>query len=323
MTLRSSRIILAFLTTLLVLLLAFRFSSDFLGPKNDSAQAVVDGPPVLTSPGETVLGAGQPTNDANVPQGTFPRVAWTVAPPITAHAALIADVTTGDILFNFNPGMRWPIASLTKLMSAEVIKDQMDLSKNITLTASDFEGGGSNLTRALEPGATYRGTDLLKIMLTSSSNEAAEAFARTYGRAAFVAAMNAQAAAWGLLNTNFSDASGLAASDQSTTKDYKELALHVWRAHPELFLITRLPANSVIEQNSGLAQTFLSTNMFAGRPDFLGGKTGTTPEAGENLLTFFSYRSHPVMILLFGSGDRFGETESLFQWFTHDFSASN
>jgi D-alanyl-D-alanine carboxypeptidase (penicillin-binding protein 5/6) len=320
---RSPKIILISLAALLALFLGFRFGRDLFDPQRQQTQAVADVTPILASDGGVISGARDFASEPPQVKTVFHRVAWTVAPFITAHEALIADPETGEVLFTFNAGSRWSIASLAKLMSAEIIKDQVDLSKNVTLAAADFAGGGNNLTVALQPGSTYRGEDLLKVMLTSSSNEAAAAFARVYGKTAFIAAMNAQAAAWGLKDTSFSDPSGLAAADQSTANDYKDLAIHVWQNHPELFQITRSKANSVVEQNSGLTQTFQSTNEFAGRADFLGGKTGTTPEAGENLLSFFSYRSHPVMILLFGSADRFRETNALLQWFNHDFSPSN
>jgi D-alanyl-D-alanine carboxypeptidase (penicillin-binding protein 5/6) len=321
MTIRSSRIILVSSAVLLVIFLAFRFGGNALRTES-AAQMPIDGVPVLASTGGILPGSSEPVTETG-PKSNFKRTTFTIAPFVTAHAALVADATTGDVFFNFNSNMRWPVASLTKLMTAVIAKENMDLSQSIVLAESDFAQGGTYLTRALEPGSTYRGEDLLKIMLTSSSNEAAEAFARVYGRSKFLAAMNQKALEWGLTNTSFSDPSGIAAADQSTASDYKELALHVWREHPEFFAITRSPSNSVFEQSFGTNQVFLNTNTFAGRADFLGGKTGTTPEAGENLLSFFSYRSHPVIIVVFGSDNRFAETEALFKWFTHDFSPSN
>ncbi len=304
---------------LLALFLTVRIVGIFV---NNSGNAVASSndEPVLTASG--ALGGNQ-KNETVSQSGAYRRVASTPVPEVKVHAALIADPINGEVLFNLNPNTRWPIASLTKLMTATIIKENMSMSSFITLEESDFEGGGNSLTAALVPGDTYRADELLKIMLVSSSNEAAEAFARTYGRDRFLEAMNAEAVAWGLSNTHFADPSGISIGNQSTPLEFKELAIRVWRLHPELFAITRMSAVTVTEWRSGGSKTFENTNHFVTRADFLGGKTGTTPEAGENLLTLFSYRSHPVMILVFGSENRFEDTEQLYSWFTHDFSPSN
>lgn len=255
--------------------------------------------------------------------GAFRRTAWTPPPALTAEVALVADPADGGSLYELAPAARWPVASLTKLMTAEIVATGMDLNLPITLEPSDFYYGGNELTRELEAGDTYARNDLLRVMLISSSNEAAEAFARVFGRNRFIDAMNARAAQWGLKDTHFSDPSGISAGNQSTANDFKRLALRVYADDPGLLATTKRTSVSVTEQNSRVVKTFSNTNQFAGRADFLGGKTGTTPEAGENLLTFFSYQGHPVMILVLGSADRYGETAKLFSWFTHDFSSGN
>jgi D-alanyl-D-alanine carboxypeptidase len=301
--------------------LAFRIGTLFVKTPGNVAVSS-SGEPVLAAPG-TLGGNGGTAATASAGQGVFNRVASTPAPTLHAHAALIADPTSGETLYAWNAGMRWPIASLTKLMSATVIRENMSMATMVTLEPRDFEGGGNALTAALQPGNTYRADELLKIMLISSSNEAANAFARVYGEDRFIAAMNAKAAAWNLPNTNFADPSGLSIGNQSTPNEFKTLVMQVWKLHPEIFATTRITRAVVTEWNSGVSQAFENTNQFAGRADFLGGKTGTTPEAGENLVTLFSYRSHPVMILMFGSEDRFIDTDRLFTWFTHDFSPSD
>ena len=57
--------------------------------------------------------------------------------------------------------------------------------------------------------------------------------------------------------------------------------------------------------------TAITTNEFAGTAAFLGGKTGYTDEAQGNLVSLFSMRGTPVVIVVLGSADRFGETRTL------------
>lgn len=228
-------------------------------------------------------------------------------------AAAAMDLSTGGLLYGIRPDRRWPLASITKLMTAMVVTGRMDPDGTIVMAPADFASGGSALTANLEPGDQYRVRDLLKVLLVPSSNEAAAAFARAYGHDAFIAAMNAQAAAWGLAATHFDDASGLSVSNQSTPRELLEMARRIYLAHPEIFAITQSPAATVQELGSGGLKQFPTTNGFAGRPDFIGGKTGTTPEAGDNLVSIFSVGGTPVAVAVFGAADRYAATRSLLQ----------
>ena len=58
-------------------------------------------------------------------------------------------------------------------------------------------------------------------------------------------------------------------------------------------------------------------NNFAGRSDFLGGKTGYTDVADGNLLSIFKYEGRPVIVIIMGTdyASRFDNTETLYNWF--------
>lgn len=224
---------------------------------------------------------------------------------------------------NVNPALRWPIASITKLMTAAVVLNKMNPEEIITLTPEDFALGGNSRTQDLQPGNAYRVKDLLKMLLVPSSNEAAEALARSYGREDFIAEMNRTAAAWGLRDTYFRDPAGFAAGNQSTALELKNMVMNIRAPHPDVFRMTEATSVTVTEVISGKKQIFLSTDQFAGRPGFMGGKTGTTPEAGENLVSIWGLAGKPVLVVVFGSTERFKDTEALITWFNHDFGTGN
>ena len=253
-----------------------------------------------------------------LPGAGFLRRAWTPPPTIGARSALVGDLRNGEVFFEVRADADWPIASLTKLMTAAVVLERFDLERTITLAESDFALGRNSSHGTLAPGETYAGRDLLALMLLPSANEAAEAFARVYGRDEFVAAMNATAAGWGLARTHFTDPSGLARDNRSTAAELLRLAIALEREYPDILALTRAPATTVTELTTGARKTVESSHELAGRPDFLGGKTGTTLFAGENLITAFSYGS-PALIIILGDTDRFGTTVRLFNWFTGDF----
>lgn len=273
-----------------------------------------------------------PSSDALLPAldvsarsayGAFIRRRWSEPPKLNAQSALISDVSSGENYFSLRSDSRWPIASITKLMTAVAVDDLMDDNAALVMKEEDFRVGRNAFTAELKVGDAYRVEDARAIMLLTSSNEIAEAFARTVGHDAFVEHMNKRAREWGLQKTYFKDATGIAAANQSTAEELVSFAIHIRDDYPDLFGSTQKQTITVTELGSETRRTFSNLNIFAGEPRFLGGKTGFTPEAGENLISLFSYEQTPFIIVVLGTEDRFGETSQLLDWFIHDFISSN
>lgn len=235
------------------------------------------------------------------------------APTLNVEGDLVADPVTGAIFTSLNPDTRWPTASLTKWMAATIILDNISTSTEITITPTMFSVDPEEAT--LVVGDTYTVEDLLHLMLMPSSNVAVQAMADFYGLPAFMQAMNARAAAWGMKNTYFDDPSGISAANESTPDDLMVLAEHVYANYPDILSITRTPQVYITEQNTGKQVLVKSINEFAGEPDFIGGKTGHTTEADGNLLSLFQYDGHAVLVLVLGTANRFDNSEALYSWF--------
>lgn len=238
------------------------------------------------------------------------------APNVTGF--LVADLTTGTPFASLNPDKRWPTASITKLMTATVVFDNMDLTQKITITPAEFAVDPADETN-LVVGGTYTVDDLLHDMLLPSSNVAAEALADTYGHDAFMAKMNANAAAWGMTNTFYNDPSGLSAANESTADDFLKLAQKVYTDYPQILAITDTPKYTITNYTNNSEVTIESINDFAGAPDFIGGKTGHTSQADGNLLSLFRYDGNPLFIVVLGTNNRFIDTEDLYTWFKANF----
>ena len=272
--------------------------------------SVTDGAVPQEISGGTVTGASNATS-------SFIRTTTTTVPSLTAQAALVADLQSGTIFYSENADKRWPTASITKLMTASVALDHFTLDQRITITPQIFSADPEEVT--LVPGGTYTTGDLLHVMLMPSSNVAAEAFADTYDRSGFMAAMNARAAEWGMTNTYFDDPSGISAANQSTADDMLLLAQKIYTGYPQIFSFTRTPQTTITELNSGKSVPVKSINDFAGQPDFIGGKTGHTDQADGNLLSVFNDDGHPVLIIVLGTNSRFNDTQRLYSWFKSNF----
>lgn len=275
-------------------------SQDAAGAKHASPQA--GNPPIVVLP----------TLTAAIGAQVFDASSSAISVP--AAAALVADLENGNKFFEKNADERWPLASVSKLMTAAVANDLLGPEQRITITDSMAAVDPSQLI--LRVGDTYTVADLLHVLLLPSNNVAAEALAQFSGRANFIAAMNAKAQAWSMANTYYDDPSGLSAANESTADDLFALARHIYSEYPKIFAITRMPQANVAEVSTGRVTTLTNINHFAGAADFLGGKTGYTNEANGNLLSVFSYQNHPIVIVILGinSANRFTDTRRLFDW---------
>ena len=140
---------------------------------------------------------------------------------LRSAAALVQDQRTGEVLVQKQTDATQPIASITKLMTAMVLLDaQADLHQPITILEEDKDLLRHSRSR-LPVGTTLTRGEALVLALMASENRAAHALGRTYpaGLAAFVAAMNAKAAALGLTHTHFEDPAGLSSDNVSNALD--------------------------------------------------------------------------------------------------------
>lgn len=207
---------------------------------------------------------------------------------------------------------RWPIASLTKLMTALVVTEKIDLNTEIKL--SEHAIGVEGVSGDFKVGETYKAGDLLKAMLVLSSNDAAVALAESVGIDKVV--MDKRVVELDMKDTNFDDPTGLSYLNQSTANDLAKLVDYIYSKHPEIFEITTQKIVSVIETQSGKTKILNNINEFAGQIDFLGGKTGFIDESKGNLISLFqdSNGRGPLLIIVLGSEDRFGDTRKLLSW---------
>jgi D-alanyl-D-alanine endopeptidase (penicillin-binding protein 7) len=257
------------------------------------------------------------SGEADIAGSVFSRTQTTQVPGFSQHASLVADLTNGIVIAATDQNVRWPTASITKLMTATIVLDHLSTSTRITITPQMFAVYPQEGTLVVN--GTYTVNDLLHVMLMPSSNVAAEAMATYYGRAVFVAEMNQRAQAWGMTNTYFDDPSGLSSANESSAHDLMILAQHIYNDYPQIFAITRTPETTITDQSSGKRYDVKSINDFAGQANFIGGKTGYTNEAEDNLLSIFNYHGNPVLIIVLGVADRFGDTTKLLNWFTMNY----
>lgn len=237
------------------------------------------------------------------------------APPaITARAALVKELKTGTELFLKDGLKRWPLASLTKLMTAVIARENFRPNQRVTVSAAAVDSAGS--AGDFKGGEIFRAADLINTALIISSNDAAAALADFYGSREFLELMKIKAAAIKMNDTVFFDPHGLSVLNQAVIADLEKLVYYILKNHPAILEVTTRPQITITELNSGTDRVISSNNQFAGRPEFLGGKTGYLEDANGNLISLFTdaEREKQFLIIVLGASDRVQETEKLYQW---------
>jgi serine-type D-Ala-D-Ala carboxypeptidase (penicillin-binding protein 5/6) len=238
-------------------------------------------------------------------------------PEIAAKSAALFDVKSEKILFAKNIHDKLPIASVTKLMTAIVVMENLSLNDIYTVTAEDLnaDGNGADLTK----GEQIKGGDLLKIMLIKSSNDAALVFSSNAAKKNInlVTKMNEKAASLGMLETKYSDPAGLDDGDSySTIADLIKLVEYV-NKYPVIWEISSIKTTDVSSIDGRFNHHLTSTDQLLDEiPGIVGGKTGFTNGALQTMVleVRLDKEDNKVVAIVLGSNDRFGEIKKLIEW---------
>jgi D-alanyl-D-alanine carboxypeptidase len=234
-------------------------------------------------------------------------------PTVDAKGVLIQSLDENFPFFRYQSREQWPAASLTKLLTAVVVLEEYGDKKKVPITARAMQTYG--IAGGLSSGEVYLSGDLLKIMLLSSSNRAATAFEDFGGGVEeFNWKLNRKAAEIGMKDTILHDASGLSDLNFTTAEDMFLLTKYIYEKHPEIFNWTRLNNYLVQPVNTAESHTVTNIHPFVDDRAFLGGKTGTSDAAKQNLVSVFSFKDFRIAVIILGSPDRVAETRAFLTW---------
>lgn len=224
---------------------------------------------------------------------------------ISAASYLTVSLSDNSVLLSKNANQPYPIASLTKLMTAVIASEHIEKSRTITLIEKTFEPLGSSPSLFL--GLNVSAENLLKASLIQSTNDAAEALTYFLGKEKFLNLMNQKAKELGMTNTVFYDAHGLSPANRSSATDLAKLIAYIYQQHPEILGLTR-DNNFWLPDAAGRLLKFQNVNNFYPLREFIGGKTGYLPQAKQTLASVFRVNEKPVAIILLYSNNRQADT---------------
>lgn len=240
-----------------------------------------------------------------------------------APYAILIDAETGSVLFEKSADEPTPPSSLAKLMTAEIIFNEITqgrLTRDTEMIVSEDawrRGGAPSHTSSMFAPihSRVRVEDLLRGLIIQSANDAAITLAEgvSGNERAFAVLMNKRARELGLANANFATATGLPEPSQKVAvRDLGKLARHIIRTYPDFYPIygeREFTWNKIRQQNRNplLPLTIGADGM----------KTGYTRDGGFGLVGSAVQNGLRLIVVVNGlktAKDRADEAKKLLDW---------
>ena len=252
------------------------------------------------------------------------------APNLNAKAYVLMDFDSGMILASSNKDLTLPPASITKMMTAyiaftELKEKNISLNEDVLVSKKAWKTGGSKMF--IEVGKQIKFKDILQGVITVSGNDASVALAEHISgdENTFAIYMNQVAKNIGLINTNYTNSTGLPNDSLYTTaEDIALLSRSLISNFPDLYKLysTKSFKFNDIKQYSRNKLLFIDDNVD-------GIKTGFTNAAGYCLASSAKRGERRLIAVVMGAptpdnriqssrtlleyGFRFFETHKLFK----------
>lgn len=225
-------------------------------------------------------------------------------PPVYAKNYALMDASNGDLLVAERADDLIPVASTTKMVTALVVVEKLDLKKIVTISKRPPNIQGSKIN--LLTGEKISIENLLKALLINSGNDAAFALAEAYSGKegdyeSFAAEMNALVRSHGLTQSTFFDPAGL--DDERGRSTVRELA-HIARLvlqNDLLRAIITTPQATIASADGQITHELKNTNRLiqSDTPYYLanalGVKTGFTHDAGHSLVSAYKFNDRTLI----------------------------
>ena len=248
------------------------------------------------------------------------------APVVTADSAIVMDMDTGDVLYEKNPHKKSEPASTTKLMTAMMAVDHLNVADKVTVQDGAFDNISYDaVTIGLSPGEEMSVQDLLYAALLPSANDAANVLAmatsKTIGK--FVKEMNRTAKDLGCKDTQFTNANGLPDVNHYTTAYDMALIARAAYGRSRIRDVIRTESYWISATNMVGERELWTTNQMLYDVTSLyyeyctGGKTGYTESAGNTMVAFAEKNGRRLVSVVFGcptSDDRFTDSRTLLEY---------
>ena len=243
----------------------------------------------------------------------------------SARSAILLDAGTGTVLLVKEPDLPLPPASMSKLMTVEVVfqairEGRLSLDDTFPVSRRASRMGGSKMF--IREGADVRIEDLLRGIIVLSGNDACIAVAEgiSGSEEAFADLLNFRARELGLEGSMFANSSGWPHADhRMTTRDIAELSLHIIREYPDLYPMFKETEFTWEDIKQTNRNPLLYRNVGAD-----GLKTGHTQESGYSLAASAVRGDRRLVLVVAGlesARNRAEEAQRLIAWGFREFAS--
>lgn len=242
---------------------------------------------------------------------------------ISAKSALVWDKETGAILYEKNAYEKRPVASLSKILSALIVRQNTNLTSMVEIPPEVKIAQRKGADIELPVGDKASVYDLLSAGLIASANDAMVTLAVhiSGNEETFSETANKFAAKNGVYSTNISNATGLDGGKQySTAYDVKKLFSLAYR--DQVLRNILVSEKGDLTTANGIKRKYTSTNRLLGTYlPVLAAKTGYTVEAGENLVIMtHGDKGQEIGAIVLGSEARFQDMKVLVEWIWRNYT---
>jgi D-alanyl-D-alanine carboxypeptidase (penicillin-binding protein 5/6) len=272
---------------------------------------------------------------ASPPETSITDYEETNAPSITSTYCYLMDADTNQVLLDRNGEERMEPASMTKMMTAILTIEHLDLNQEVTITDAMWDGliEANASVAGFWPGNTVTVKDLLYGILLPSGADAVQAAAITVSGSvsSFIDLMNEKAAELGMNDTHFANATGLHDSDHYSTAHDMAILLQYCIQNDTFCQILLTPSYTTGPIDESGTTVTLSSSVWSmvnngensySIDGFLGGKTGYTTEAGRCLASHAEVNGMHL-ILVTGQSEGTGhvaDAATLYNWYAQNYS---
>ena len=221
---------------------------------------------------------------------------------ITTDTYILTDFQSGQTLVSQNPSKRVEPASLTKMMTAQIVfsalrQKRISLKQIVPVSEKAWRAEGSRMF--IEPGRPVTVEELINGLIVQSGNDASIALAEAIAGSEenFVNLMNKEAERLGMKGTHFTNTSGLPNPDHFTTAyDLTLLVSDIVRRFPEyypLYSLREYTYNKISQPNRN--------RLLWLDPNVDGLKTGYTKAAGYCLVASAKRNNRRLISIVLGA----------------------
>lgn len=213
----------------------------------------------------------------------------------TAQSAFLYEVSTGTVLYAYNPDIEVGSGTLAKIVTAMVVLDNCEMSETITVNTNNISqlAGATNVN--IKNGETFTVEQLLHLLIMLNANDSAVVLAEYVAgnQQSFVTLMNQKAREIGCTHTDFGNIHGLDnATNVTTARDMAKILVAALEYEDLAEILGKEIYTVPATEKSEAREDFVTTNYFLSNrtiPDFLddrvkGGMQSMTNATGASIV---------------------------------------